>query len=157
MLARVPVGALKLTFALQLPKLVDSCKLRSEVQRVLTKARHAKQQVASSVEARAGGDERLDVLLSWCQAVCGSYGLAVANFRTSFADARGMCLLVSGQAAASEAMQYTLRAGSLTQCCPCSNLNSYQVAPNEMTLHVIHYTALPSLSAWHSVCVPACL
>lgn len=157
MLARVPSRCTKLTLALQLPKLVDSYKLRSEVQRVLIKARHAKQQVMSSVEARAGGDERLDVLLSWCQAVCGSYGLTVANFRTSFADARGMCLLVSAQAAASEAMQYVLHAGSLTQCCPCSNLNSYQVALNKMTLHVTHYTALRSLSAWHSVCVPACL
>ena len=86
-----------------MPKLIDSCKLRSEAQRVLTKARHAKPQVMSSVEARAGEDERLDALLSWCQAVCGSYGLAVVNFRTSFADARGICLLVSASAAASEA------------------------------------------------------
>ncbi|DBB17480.1 TPA: hypothetical protein ACH3X3_014500 [Trebouxia sp. C0006] len=77
-----------------LPKLVDSSKLRSEVQRVLSKTRHSKKQQPSSTETEAG-EERLAVLLSWCQAVCGAYGLTVVNFRTSFADARGLCLLVS--------------------------------------------------------------
>lgn len=72
---------------------MDSSKLRSEVQRILSKTRHSKRQQHSSTAPEAG-EERLAVLLSWCQAVCGAYGLTVVNFRTSFADARGLCLLV---------------------------------------------------------------
>ena len=74
---------------------MDSSKLRSEAQRVRSKTRHSKRQPPSSAEPEAG-EERLAVLLSWCQAVCGAYGLTVVNFRTSFADARGLCLLVRG-------------------------------------------------------------
>ncbi len=75
---------------------MDNSKLRSEVQGVLSKTRHSKRQQPLSAEAEAG-EERLAVLLSWCQAVCGAYGLTVVNFRTLFADARGLCLLVRGQ------------------------------------------------------------
>ncbi|KAA6419435.1 MAG: abnormal spindle-like microcephaly-associated protein [Trebouxia sp. A1-2] len=84
----------KAGLSVQLPKLVDSSKLRSEVQRILSKTRHSKRQQHSSTAPEAG-EERLAVLLSWCQAVCGAYGLTVVNFRTSFADARGLCLLMS--------------------------------------------------------------
>ena len=83
---------------MQLPKLVDASKVRSEVQRVLARGRHSKRPQAPPLpggEAKPAGDEHLGVLLSWCQAVCSSHGLSVLNFRTSFADARGLCLLVS--------------------------------------------------------------
>ena len=81
--------------ALQLPKLVDSFRLRNEVQRVLTKHwRGNKHAALVGNEAKAAGDEQLAVLLSWSQAVCSTFNLNVLNFRTSFADARGMCLLV---------------------------------------------------------------
>ena len=83
--------------ALQLPKLVDSFRLRNEVQRVLTKHRRGSKHAAlvgGEAKAADAGDEQLAVLLSWCQAVCSTFNLNVLNFRTSFADARGMCLLV---------------------------------------------------------------
>lgn len=80
---------------LQLPKLIDSQKLRSEAQRVLTRSRQGKRPPALTSQSSATENEQLAALLSWCQAVCGSYGLTVLNFRTSFADARGLCLLVS--------------------------------------------------------------
>lgn len=77
---------------MQLPKLVDSHKLRSEAQRVLTRSRQGRRQPA---EAVPGESELVAALLTWSQAVCGAHGLAIHNFRTSFADARGLCWLVS--------------------------------------------------------------
>ena len=84
-----------LVILLQLPKLIDSQKLRSEAQRVLTRSRQARRQPELKAQSSGADSEQLAALLSWCQAVCGSYGLTVLNFRTSFADARGLCLLVS--------------------------------------------------------------
>ncbi|KAJ1478848.1 calponin homology domain-containing protein, partial [Baffinella frigidus] len=36
-----------------------------------------------------------DLLLQWCQSVCGSLGFEVENFTRSFADSRALCLLAS--------------------------------------------------------------
>lgn len=80
---------------MQLPKLVDGQKLRSEAQRVLTRARQGRRQPA---DALPGDSELVAALLTWCQAVCSAHGLAIHNFRTSFADARGLCWLVSSSA-----------------------------------------------------------
>lgn len=78
--------------SVQLPKLVDSQKLRSEAQRVMTRSRQGRR---LTTEANATETEQVAALLSWCQAVCSAHGLVIHNFRTSFADARGLCWLVS--------------------------------------------------------------
>ena len=80
---------------MQLPRLVDSHKLRSEAQRVLTRTRQGRRQLA---EGMPGDSELVAALLTWCQAVCGAHGMAIHNFTTSFADARGLCWLVSSPA-----------------------------------------------------------
>ena len=80
---------------MQLPNLVDAKRLCIEVQRVLSKSRHISRPAALLEGAKTAGHEQVAVLLSWCQAVCGSYGLNVISFKTSFADARGLCLLVN--------------------------------------------------------------
>lgn len=78
--------------SVQLPKLVDSQKLRSEAQRVMTRSRQGRRPTA---EANDTETEQVAALLGWCQAVCSAHGLVIHNFRTSFADARGLCWLVS--------------------------------------------------------------
>jgi len=124
----------------QLPKLIDSSKLRSEVQRILTKGRNSKRAPASAADVKDAGDERLAVLLSWCQAVCGSYGLTVLNFRTSFADARGMCLLVRASAI-SYAATATCRCPAVTsnKCLVLLHMTAELfVQPTKLHLHFMH-------------------
>ena len=112
---------------MQLPKLVDSKKLRTEVQRVLTKSRHSSRQQAALPDAgTAAGQEQMAVLLSWCQAVCACYGLEVHSFKSSFADACGLCLLVRSFPCQSSARVTIALAGQCDPpdraCCIASGL-----------------------------------
>ena len=92
----------------QLPRLVDSQKLHSEGQRILLKARQGTRQPAATAGTLAAESTQIAALLSWCQAVCSTYGLLVLNFRTSFADVMGLCLLVSKQALQSLALSLAI-------------------------------------------------
>jgi abnormal spindle-like microcephaly-associated protein len=44
---------------------------------------------SSSLDARGKA-----LLLSWCEAVCGLYGLPISDFASSFADGKALCLLI---------------------------------------------------------------
>lgn len=78
---------------LQLPMLVDSRQLQSEVQRLLKK-KHSSRLAKLEVGLQGAGQQQVAVLLAWCQAVCGCYDVSVYNFTSCFADARALCLLV---------------------------------------------------------------
>jgi hypothetical protein len=81
----------------QLPALAKTTTLKFEVQRIAAKHRQNKRPGAAAKVDTLNvyfGEEYINLLMQWVQAVCTFYGLRVQNFTTCFADGRALCYMV---------------------------------------------------------------
>lgn len=83
----------------QVPQLLHPGQLSAELRRINTRNKRLLgleplEPAAAGSWAVGGGYQHAALLLDWARAVCAFHGVLVADFATSFADGRVMCLLV---------------------------------------------------------------
>jgi abnormal spindle-like microcephaly-associated protein len=89
----------KLIFHWKLSLLLNKDQLKEEIGTIeqLHGTQHHKPLVQAQADGKSAlseGKEELTLLLRWCQLICATYGVAVTDFTTSFADGKALCLLV---------------------------------------------------------------